>query len=64
MIRLNDYFTENKHKKIVNQRMSLCGKLEAMIGNYFLSGAGKLDSGKKYVNPKHFSVVDIAVALS
>ena len=43
MNRLNDYFIENKQKKIINQRMSLCGKLEAMIGNYFLSGAGAPD---------------------
>lgn len=43
MIRLNDYFIENKQKKTTNQRMSLCGKLEAMIGNYFLSGAGVPD---------------------
>jgi len=39
MKRLNDYFIE-KQKKSINQQMSLCGKLEAIIGNYFLSGAG------------------------
>ncbi len=40
MKRLNDYFIIDKRKKDINHRMSLCGKLEAMIGNYFLSGAG------------------------
>lgn len=39
MKRLNDYFI-NEQKKHTNHQISLCGKLEAMIGNYFLSGAG------------------------
>lgn len=44
MKRINDYFIIDKRKKDINHRMSLCGKLEAMIGNYFLSGAGNPDS--------------------
>lgn len=44
MNKLNDYFIKNKQKKNINHKMSLCGKLEAMIGNYFLSGAGIADS--------------------
>ncbi len=44
MKRLNDYLSVNKQKKDIKHRMSLCGKLEAMIGNYFLSGAGFPDN--------------------
>lgn len=40
MKRLNDYFFMKEQQKKSKPRMSLCGKLEAMIGNYFLSGAG------------------------
>lgn len=44
MKRINDYFTSTKKKKEVKQWISLCGKLEAMVGNYFLSGAGIPDN--------------------
>ena len=44
MERLNDYLSVNKQKKNINHRISLCGKLEAIIGNYFLSGAGSPDN--------------------
>lgn len=44
MKRLNDYFFINQQKKYIKPRMSLCGKLEAMIGNYFLRGAGIPDN--------------------
>ena len=40
MKRLNDYFLNVEQKKEKKQWISLCGKLEAIIGNYFLSGAG------------------------
>lgn len=39
MKRINDYFFITNQKKDVKHEMSLCGKLEAIIGNYFLSGA-------------------------
>lgn len=41
---LNDYLSVNKQKKDINHRISLCGKLEAIIGNYFLLGAGNPDN--------------------
>lgn len=44
MKRLNDYFITDKRKKDINHRISLCGKLEAIIGNYFLFGAGNPDN--------------------
>ena len=44
MKRLNDYFIEKEKNECPNHRMSLCGKLEAIIGNYFLSGAGIPDN--------------------
>ncbi len=44
MRRLNDYFSGTRQRKEIKHRMSLCGKLEAMIGNYFLSGAGVPDN--------------------
>lgn len=40
MKRINDYFVQMKQNKTTEKRISLCGKLEALIGNYFLSGAG------------------------
>lgn len=40
MKRLNDYLISTKQKIEIKNKMSLCGKLEAIIGNYFLSGAG------------------------
>ncbi|MGN0426960.1 MAG: hypothetical protein ACI4F0_04075 [Agathobacter sp.] len=42
MIKLNDFFGT---KPIMgnNPKISLCGKLEAIIGNYFLYGAGTSD---------------------
>ena len=40
MKRLNDYFVSMKQRINIPQQMSLCGKLEAIIGNYFLAGAG------------------------
>jgi len=40
MKRLNDYFYIDKQKKHIKHRISLCGKLEAIIGNYFLSKVG------------------------
>ena len=43
MKRLNDYFLNIEQKKEKRQWISLCGKLEAIIGNYFLSGAGTPD---------------------
>lgn len=44
MKRLNDYLSINKQKNDINHRVSLCGKLEAIIGNYFMSGAGNPDN--------------------
>ena len=44
MKRLNDYFFSISQKKEIRHQMSLCGKLEAMIGNYFLSGVGIPDN--------------------
>ena len=44
MKRLNDYFFSISQKKEIRHQMSLCGKLEAMIGNYFLSGSGIPDN--------------------
>lgn len=44
MIRLNDYFFDREQRKDTEHRISLCGKLEAIIGNYFLSGAGIPDN--------------------
>lgn len=43
MKRLNDYFLSTSRRREIKHRISLCGKLEAMIGNYFLSGAGVPD---------------------
>jgi len=43
MKRLNDYFIHTCVEKRTEQRISLCGKLEAIIGNYFLAGAGSPD---------------------
>jgi len=40
MKRLNDYFVNIEQKKEKKQWISLCGKLEAIIGNYFMSGSG------------------------
>lgn len=40
MKRLNDYFFSTSQRKEIEYRMSLCGKLEAMLGNYYLYGAG------------------------
>ncbi len=40
MKRINDYFVKTNQKRTTEKRISLCGKLEAMVGNYFLSGAG------------------------
>lgn len=40
MKRINDYFVKTNQNKTTEKRISLCGKLEAMVGNYFLSGAG------------------------
>lgn len=44
MKRLNDYFQGDKQKKSISHRMSLSGKLEAIVGNYFLYGAGIPDN--------------------
>ena len=44
MKRLNDYFFSIGQKKDIKQKISMCGKLEAILGNYFLSGAGNPDS--------------------
>ena len=44
MKRINDYFLSIKKRKEAKQWISLCGKLEAMVGNYFLSGAGVPDN--------------------
>ena len=44
MKRINDYFLSTKKRKEVKPWISLCGKLEAMVGNYFLSGAGVPDN--------------------
>lgn len=43
MKRLNDYFVRAGAEKETEHRISLCGKLEAVIGNYFLAGAGSPD---------------------
>ncbi len=40
MKRINDYFLKINQNRTNEKRISLCGKLEAMVGNYFLSGAG------------------------
>lgn len=40
MKRLDDYFFSTSQRKEIEYRMSLCGKLEAMLGNYYLYGAG------------------------
>ena len=45
MKRLNDYFFNIKPTSEKEQRMSLCGKLEAIIGNYLLMGVGVSDNG-------------------
>lgn len=47
MKRINDYFFSKKQKTVIAHKMSLCAKLEAMIGNYFLSGAGMPDNDIK-----------------
>lgn len=44
MKRLNDLFTSAKQRKNIRHRISLCGKLEAIIGNYFLYSAGIPDN--------------------
>ena len=44
MKRINDYFFITNKKKSIKPEISLCGKLEAIIGNYFLSGAGISDN--------------------
>ena len=44
MKRINDYLLSKKQKKVLMHRTSLCGKLEAIIGNYFLYGAGIPDN--------------------
>jgi len=43
MKRLNDYFVPTGVDKETEHRISLCGKLEAIIGDYFLAGAGSPD---------------------
>lgn len=40
MKRINDYFVKINQNRTTEKSISLCGKLEAMVGNYFLSGAG------------------------
>lgn len=40
MKRINDYFVQINQNKTTENRISLCGKLEGLVGNYFLSGAG------------------------
>lgn len=45
MIRLNDYFINKKPISEKKQKMSLCGKLEAIIGNYLLLGVGVSENG-------------------
>jgi len=40
MKRINDYFVQINQNRTTEKRISLCGKLEAVVGNYFLSGAG------------------------
>ncbi len=40
MKRINDYFVKINQNRTTEKRISLCGKLEAIVGNYFLSGAG------------------------
>jgi hypothetical protein len=40
MKRINDYFVKINQNRTIEKRISLCGKLEAIVGNYFLSGAG------------------------
>lgn len=54
MKKLNDYFCSISQKKEIRQQMSLCGKLEVIIGNYFLSGAGSPDNEIQilYYDPK------------
>lgn len=37
---LNAYFTKTNQKTDMPNQISLCGKLEALVGNYFLAGAG------------------------
>jgi len=44
MKRINDCFLSAKKREEVKQWISLCGKLEAVVGNYFLSGAGIPDN--------------------
>lgn len=44
MKRLNDYFFSTSRRRENMHRISLCGKLEAIIGNYFLSGSGVPDN--------------------
>lgn len=44
MKRLNDYLVHRNQQKEMKHWISLCGKLEAIIGNYFLSGAGIPDN--------------------
>ena len=41
MIKLNDYF--HLDKQATKGSMSLSGKLEAIVGNYFVSGEGNPD---------------------
>ena len=55
LIQLNDFFeTKIKNKIEDNQQISLCGKLEVVVGNYFLSGAGipEPDFEILYYDPK------------
>ncbi len=39
MKRINDYLVKTNQKRTTEEKISLCGKLEVMVGNYFLSGA-------------------------
>ena len=45
MVRLNDYFIDIKPASEKTQKWSLCGKLEAIIGNYLLLGGGVSGNG-------------------
>ena len=44
MKRINDYFFITNQKKNLQPEFSLCGKLEAIIGNYYLSGSSYPES--------------------
>lgn len=58
MKRLNDYFLNVEQRKEKKQWISLCGKLEAIIGNYFLSGAGTPDEKMSPLKQRNFILIE------